>query len=125
MPQATIHNQPIHYEERGQGTPLVLLHGFPLDRRIWSQQIDALSTQCRVIAPDLPGFGESRGEKPFTLDSLADELEAAGDTDDPKVMRRLMREIGKEMGEDLDDEFEQMMEEEGSDGADATESTEY
>jgi putative FmdB family regulatory protein len=60
-----------------------------------------------------------------TLDSLADELEAAGDTDDPKVMRRLMREIGKEMGEDLDDEFEQMMEEEGSDGADATESSEY
>jgi putative FmdB family regulatory protein len=60
-----------------------------------------------------------------TLDSLADELEAAGDTDDPKVMRRLMREIGKEMGEDLDDEFEQMMEDEGNEGADAAESTEF
>jgi putative FmdB family regulatory protein len=54
-----------------------------------------------------------------TLDSLADEMEAAGETDDPKVMRRLMREIGKEMGEDLDDEFEQMLEEEASE---ATES---
>lgn len=51
-----------------------------------------------------------------TLDSLAEDLEAAGDTDDPKAMRRLMREIGKEMGEDLDEELEQMMEEEsGSD----------
>lgn len=50
------------------------------------------------------------------LESLADEMEAAGDTEDPKVMRRLMREIGNEMGEDLDDEFEQMMEEEAGGG---------
>ncbi|MCS6774947.1 MAG: zinc ribbon domain-containing protein [Chloroherpetonaceae bacterium] len=55
------------------------------------------------------------------LDALAEDLEAAGDTDDPRAMRRLMREIGKEMGEDLDDEFEQMLEEEaGSEEESAT-----
>lgn len=56
------------------------------------------------------------------LDSLASDMEAASDTDDPKVMRRLMREIGNEMGEDLDDEFEQMMEEEASGGPETPDS---
>lgn len=49
-----------------------------------------------------------------TLDSMADEMEALGDGDDPKAIRRLMREMGSEMGEDLGDEFEQMMEEEAT-----------
>src|SRR5439155_7716355 len=37
---------------------------FPLDRRIWEGQIDALTGKFRVIAPDLPGFGRSPGEPP-------------------------------------------------------------
>src|ERR1700722_20036835 len=48
------------------------------------------------------------------LEAMADEMESMGDTEDPKVMRRLVREMGKEMGEDLEDDFEQMMEEEAS-----------
>jgi putative FmdB family regulatory protein len=47
-----------------------------------------------------------------TLDSLADEMESIGDTDDPKTLRRMMKQVSGAMGEDLDDEFEQMMEEE-------------
>jgi hypothetical protein len=51
------------------------------------------------------------------MDAMADEMEAVGDTDDPKVMRRMMREMSREMGEDFDaDEFEQMMEEETAEG---------
>jgi len=50
------------------------------------------------------------------LDSLADEMEALGDTEDPRALKRLMRAMGDEMGEDLDDEFEQMMEEEAAGG---------
>ena len=50
------------------------------------------------------------------LDSLADEMEALGDNEDPKAMRRLMRDMGREMGEDLDEEFDQMMEEEATGG---------
>jgi putative FmdB family regulatory protein len=71
----------------------------------------------------LSRFARVRSEDD-TLDALADDLEAAGDTEDPKVMRRLMREIGKEMGEDLDDEFEQMMEEEEGEGVDTDASNE-
>lgn len=41
----------------GSGTPVVLLHGFGLDARMWSAQIDGLRRCHRVLAPDLPGFG--------------------------------------------------------------------
>ena len=43
-------------EDRGGGPPLLLVHGFPLDHTMWAGQIEALSAQCRVIAPDLRGF---------------------------------------------------------------------
>lgn len=43
----------------GRGIPLVLVHGFPLDRSIWSAQVRGLAEAARVIAPDLRGFGES------------------------------------------------------------------
>lgn len=49
----------ISYVDRGAGTPILLLHGFPLDHTMWSAQIDALADRCRVIAPDLRGFGRS------------------------------------------------------------------
>jgi putative FmdB family regulatory protein len=57
-----------------------------------------------------------------TFDSLAEEMEAAGEGDDPKAMRRLMRDMGSEMGEDLGDEFEQMMEEESGGDSDSLDS---
>src|SRR6266481_5980829 len=45
--------------DRGRGVPLVLVHGYPLDHSMWQGQIDGLSGICRVIAPDLRGFGAS------------------------------------------------------------------
>lgn len=54
-----------------------------------------------------------------TLDSLADEMESIGDTDDPKTLRRMMKEVSGAMGEDLDEDFEQMMEEETSGGGES------
>jgi [ribosomal protein S5]-alanine N-acetyltransferase len=41
----------------GSGSPVVLLHGFGLDARMWSDQVTALKRRHRVLAPDLPGFG--------------------------------------------------------------------
>ena len=50
----------IAFEEHGSGKPIVLLHAFPLSRRMWTPQIDALTANnFRVILPDLRGFGES------------------------------------------------------------------
>jgi pimeloyl-ACP methyl ester carboxylesterase len=63
------------YDDRGTGAPLVLLHAFPLDRRMWQPQIGPLSSVARVLAVDLPGFGESTaGRGPFTIDSAADAV---------------------------------------------------
>lgn len=39
--------------------PLVLLHGFPLDHRMWLDVTDLLAGDRTVLAPDLPGFGSS------------------------------------------------------------------
>ena len=44
----------------GTGTPVVLLHGFGEDSRIWEQQVDHLKHKYLLIVPDLPGSGNSR-----------------------------------------------------------------
>jgi pimeloyl-ACP methyl ester carboxylesterase len=48
------------HPDLGSGPAVVLLHGYPFDRSMWREQIDFLSAHgYRVIAPDLPGFGET------------------------------------------------------------------
>jgi pimeloyl-ACP methyl ester carboxylesterase len=74
MPTQLIGGIHIYYDERGSGTPLLLVHGFPLDNRIWKVQLDSLSSTCRVIAPDLRGFGQSGATGPLSLETIADDL---------------------------------------------------
>lgn len=60
-----------------QGHPLLLVHGFPLDHTIWQPQIDFFVDHCRVIAPDLRGFGRSGVTAgTVTMDLMADDLVA-------------------------------------------------
>ena len=47
------------YREYGEGPPVVLLHAFPLDSRMFEPQAEALAELCRLITPDYPGFGRS------------------------------------------------------------------
>ncbi len=61
----------------GKKTPLLLIHGFPLDRTLWAPQVKGLADIARVIAPDLRGLGESgipAGD--VTVDVYADDLAA-------------------------------------------------
>jgi 3-oxoadipate enol-lactonase len=51
--------------DRGRGLPLLFVHGFPFDHTMWAGQSEVLSSQYRVIAPDLRGFGRSLPERPF------------------------------------------------------------
>ena len=46
-------------DDIGSGLPVVLLHAFPLSREMWQPQRGALSDVCRLLTPDLPGFGNS------------------------------------------------------------------
>lgn len=54
-------NGPMAYREYGEGhgDPVVLLHAFPLDSRMWRPEAEALSGLRRVVTPDYPGFGRS------------------------------------------------------------------
>ncbi|HZT96005.1 MAG TPA: alpha/beta hydrolase [Chloroflexota bacterium] len=53
----------MHYVEKGTGDPVVMIHGYaPISSwRVWNANIDELSTNNRIIAVDLPGYGESSG----------------------------------------------------------------
>jgi pimeloyl-ACP methyl ester carboxylesterase len=67
----------LHYEERGSGLPVVLLHGYPLDHTLWRAQIAALSDAYRVIAPDLRGHGASPApEGEYSMEALAADVAA-------------------------------------------------
>src|SRR4029453_8291610 len=60
----------------GAGTPLGLLHAFPLDRRMWAPPVEALAGTYQVIVPDLRGFGAARDQavEEAGMDLLADDL---------------------------------------------------
>jgi 3-oxoadipate enol-lactonase len=59
MLKTTINGIPIAFDRRGKGTPLVLLHGYPLDHSIWESVAALLVNDFDLILPDLRGFGES------------------------------------------------------------------
>lgn len=62
-------------EDRGAGSTLVLVHGFPLDHTMWSHQVAELSKSRRVLAPDLRGFGGSTvSEGQVTMRQFARDL---------------------------------------------------
>lgn len=74
--QIEVRGSKVGYEDTGgPGVPLVLLHGFPLDRTIWSAQVSGLAGVARVIAPDLRGFGESPlGGGTMSMDRYAGDV---------------------------------------------------
>ncbi len=66
----------LHYQDLGQGQPVVLIHGWPLSHRMWESQVNALTAAgYRCIAYDRRGFGESG--KPaggYDYDTFASDL---------------------------------------------------
>ncbi len=77
MPFADINGQRIRYEDSGAaGPPLVLSHGFLMDREMFEPQVRALGDEFRVITWDERGFGETEFDgEPFTYwDSARDCL---------------------------------------------------
>lgn len=74
--KAIIGNMQVAYEVAGTGPAVLLVHGFPLNRRMWRPQADALAKAgFRVITPDLPGFGESDAPtSDWSLPAYADVL---------------------------------------------------
>lgn len=65
----------LHSRESGAGTPVVLLHAFPLSAAMWLEQRNGLGDVARVVTPDLRGFGGSGldTDEP-SLDHMADDV---------------------------------------------------
>ena len=59
MEKTNIAGIEIAYVRRGQGEPLVLIHGYPLDHTTWDEVAPLLENDFDLIIPDLRGFGQS------------------------------------------------------------------
>lgn len=66
---------PLAARTRGNvGRPVVLLHGLPASQRVWGLAFDAIGDHCRLVVPDLLGFGQS--PRPPSGYTLADHAAA-------------------------------------------------
>ena len=61
----------LSYKIEGKGSPVVLLHAFPLSSRMWQSEIKAFALFAKIIVPDLPGFGESLLQKEMSIAEMA------------------------------------------------------
>jgi pimeloyl-ACP methyl ester carboxylesterase len=62
----------LHVAEAGAGPALLLVHGLTASHAVWQPTIDAFADRWHVIAPDLPGHGESaKPDAPYTIDFFA------------------------------------------------------
>jgi pimeloyl-ACP methyl ester carboxylesterase len=76
----TVNGVSLAVEVRGDGPAILFVHGYPFDRTIWRDQIDALDGHRR-IAPDLRGMGESDApDLGYGMAIYADDLAALLDT---------------------------------------------
>jgi pimeloyl-ACP methyl ester carboxylesterase len=68
----------IRFAEAGAGRPLILLHDYLSSRIAWDAVLPRLASRFRLIAPDLPGFGESEkpphGRYAYGFDSFAESI---------------------------------------------------
>lgn len=71
----------LYVESKGQGPPVVLIHGGQLDRRMWDREFDALADRYHVIRYDVRGFGRSPAGSDTSFrssDDLAALLDSLG-----------------------------------------------
>ena len=75
MQKINVNGIELAYERRGQGAPLVLLHGFPLDHHTWDLVAPLLEGTFDLILPDLRGFGQSSTvESQYSVDDFASDI---------------------------------------------------
>jgi 3-oxoadipate enol-lactonase len=79
--QTRIGERALGYTVVGEGRAVILVHAFPLDGRMWQDTAAALADRCRVIAPDMRGFGASDlGHGSHSIADMADDVAALMDS---------------------------------------------
>ncbi len=75
MSDAIANGVRLHYEIKGKGPTVLLLHPIGLDLSCWAPQVDALSADFRVLALDFRGHGQSEmSPPPYSLELFADDV---------------------------------------------------
>ena len=74
--QITFHDSLISYRVYGKGDPVMLVHGFGEDSKIWQHQVAFLQQQFLLIVPDLPGSGGSEDTNDLSMEGMAEVLNA-------------------------------------------------
>lgn len=75
MEKIDVNGIQLAYARRGKGTPLVLVHGFPLDHQLWDELVPLLEDSFDLILPDLRGFGASSTVDSFyAMEDYASDL---------------------------------------------------
>jgi pimeloyl-ACP methyl ester carboxylesterase len=75
-------NKNLNYTTQGNGMPVVLIHGLAEDHSIWDETAAELSSDYRLIIPDLPGSGFSELSELLSIDSMAEACKAILDKED-------------------------------------------
>ncbi len=70
----TQNNVEWHYQMEGEGKPLLFIHGWSMDCRVWRQQIKFFKNYFQVMAVDLPGHGKSEWQK-VSLAEMAEDVQ--------------------------------------------------
>jgi len=79
MPEVEANGVRLHFDEAGEGPPVMLVHGLACGRRMWWRQKKSLAARYRLIIPDLPGHGLSETPSDphaYSEDVFADDLVA-------------------------------------------------
>ncbi len=78
MPEVEGAGVALHYEERGDGRPLLLVHGMASDAAAWMPALDELATAgARAIAYDRRGYGASGAPQPYVATTIQEQAEDA------------------------------------------------
>ena len=81
-------SQRLYCEVRGEGPPLLLIHGWTLDQRVFTPQFAAFAQHFRTISFDRRGYGRSAGTPDFSreLEDIDAVLDALGGDEKPRVL---------------------------------------
>lgn len=99
MKEIIYKNKSLSYKIGGTGKPVMLLHGFAETRTVWDHQFNKLKENFLVIAPDLPGSGNSEMlEGNVTTEDYANVIKAIADAESIGVKSKKMALVGHSMG---------------------------
>jgi len=80
--QIKIAGKKIFYRVFGNGSPVILLHGFGETGEVWNKQIDFLKEDYKLIVPDLPGSGQSEMIDDMSMEEMAEVIKLIFDSEE-------------------------------------------